>query len=232
MDIAAERQALAKTLKREPTDEELVNYLNHPGDALKTIEFVEKFGDPNLVPLDVWFEGLEKDETVHFNDASGKPHKMRVLNISEPDDAGMCVVRYSFDSEVFSHQVKVQEGQTADAGGLEMADPSNPMHVAAPSNGDLWIMHASPGEIVSKGEELFNISIMKQEKAVYAPEDGVVKRVLKSANFQEDKKMLPVVEGELLVELGPVPRRCPSCEEPVAGKDFRYCPHCGAGVES
>ncbi len=157
---------------------------------------------------------------------------MRILDISDPDEAGMSVVRYSFDSEIFSHQIKVHEGQAAETGGLQMADPKNPMHVAAPSNGDLWVMHASPGEVVAKGEELFNISIMKQEKAVYAPQAGIVKRVLKAANFQEDKKMVPVMEGELLVELGPVPRRCAACEEPLVSPDFKHCPSCGEPVKN
>lgn len=36
-----------KLLKRDPTDEEFVMYLNHPADAIKTIEFQKKFGNPN-----------------------------------------------------------------------------------------------------------------------------------------------------------------------------------------
>lgn len=57
------------------------------------------------------------------------------------------------------------------------ADPANKHHVAAPSNGDLWVMYVHPGDVVKAGEELFNVSIMKQEKAVLAPIDGMVKRV-------------------------------------------------------
>jgi pyruvate carboxylase len=39
MDIQAEEHALTARLGRKPTPEEFVLYLNHPGDALKTIEF-------------------------------------------------------------------------------------------------------------------------------------------------------------------------------------------------
>jgi hypothetical protein len=38
-DFDAERLDLVRQIEREPTDEELVMYLNHPGDALKTINF-------------------------------------------------------------------------------------------------------------------------------------------------------------------------------------------------
>merc|ERR1711941_229609 len=110
-----------------------------------------------------------------------------------------------------SHQVKVAEPDTGSKDVLELADPGNPFHIGSPSNGDLWVTHVRPGDTVKVGEELFNISIMKQEKSVLSPVDGVVRRVIKSANYTEDKKMIPVVEGELLVELGATAGVCPTC---------------------
>lgn len=231
LDLAAERKGLCERLGRDPTEEEFVMYLNHPADAYKTIEFVEKFGNSSFLPLDVWFEGLERGEPLLFQGGSGKPHMMRILDIGEPDENGLILVRYVLDSELFSHQVKVREASGVEKKAVEMADPHNPGHVGSPSNGDLWVMHAKPGQLVRKGEEIFNISIMKQEKAVTAPIDGMVLRVLKFANFQENKKMVPVREGELLVELGPVPRQCASCEAPVVSDEYKYCPGCGGKLE-
>ncbi|MFO7598132.1 MAG: zinc ribbon domain-containing protein, partial [Desulfocurvibacter africanus] len=83
---------------------------------------------------------------------------------------------------------------------------------------------------VKAGEELFNVSVMKQEKAIFAPVDGMVKRVLKDADFQQSKKMVPVKEGELLVELGPVPRSCPNCKEPLTRDEYNFCPYCGQDI--
>ncbi|MDQ7031372.1 MAG: pyruvate carboxylase [Desulfonauticus sp.] len=227
IDIEAERKKLKELIGREPTKEELVNYLNHPGDALKTIKFIQKFGDPNNLPLDVWFEGLEVGEELHFEDSNHKPHTMVILDISSPDKRGNSVVRYSLDSEFFTYQVKVQEAVEGEEGDLEMADPNNPYHVASPCNGDLWVMHVRPGDVVRKGEELFNISVMKQEKAVFCPIDAMVKRVLKFANYQEDKKMVPVKEGELIVELMPIKQSCPTCREVLSIDNAKFCPHCG-----
>ena len=59
--------------------------------------------------MDVWFEGLEKGEVLNFQGNCKKPHRMRILDISEPDENGMAVVRYVLDSEIMSHQVKVAE---------------------------------------------------------------------------------------------------------------------------
>jgi pyruvate carboxylase len=202
-------------------------YLNHPGDAITTIDFCEKFGNINNLPVDVWFEGLEKGEILEFQGNCKKPHLMRILDISEPDENGMAVVRYVLDSEIMSHQVKVAEPEVGGKDATELADPSNPFHVGSPSNGDLWVTHVRPGDRVKAGEELFNISIMKQEKSVLAPVAGMVRRVIKSANYTEDKKMIPVVEGELLVELGPEAGTCPTCKVDVPVEDCNFCPNCG-----
>ncbi|SKA93846.1 pyruvate carboxylase [Paucidesulfovibrio gracilis DSM 16080] len=228
VDLVAERAALDEALGREPSDEEFVMYLNHPGDALKTIEQKSKYGNPNNLPLHVWFEGVEKGEEVYFIGNSGKPHKFKLMDLPDPDDEGVCDVRYIYDSENLSHQVKVQEASKSGPGAVEMADPDDIMQVASPSTGDLWVMHVRPGDLVKKGEEIFNISIMKQEKAVLAPVEGIVRRVLKTANFEEDKKMVPVKGGELLVELGPSPRSCEKCGETIALEECKFCPNCGA----
>ena len=180
----------------------------------------------------MWFEGLEPGQELLFEDSSGKPHAFTLLDISPPDHRGFCVVRYVLDSEILSHQVKVAEasGEKA-AQESEMADPANPYHVAAPCNGDLWVMHVSPGDFVKPGQEVFNISVMKQEKSVSAPVEGMVRRVLKNADYFEDRKMVPVKEGELLVELMPIRKVCPGCKQPLAAEDYHFCPYCGYGME-
>jgi len=226
-DFEGEKAALTKQLGRKPTDEEFVLYLNHPGDALKTMEFRKKFGDPNRLPLDVWFEGLEPGEELLFSDSLGKPHHLSILDISRPDTSGISTVRYALDSEILSYQIQVSAPQGGAAPKVEMADPNNPYHVGAPVSGDMWVMQVSPNDFVKAGEELFNISVMKQEKSVAAPMDAIVKRVLKSADYANDRKMTPVKEGELLVELAPVTRDCPNCHQPVSEDNYKYCPHCG-----
>ncbi|MCF8028039.1 MAG: pyruvate carboxylase [Desulfobacteraceae bacterium] len=231
IDIQAETLALRNRIKRTPSREELILYLNHPGDALKTFEFQKKYADPNILPIDVWFEGLEPRQDLEFADSQGKPHKMVILDISKPRRSGISIVRYLLDSEIITFEVQVQVPEGKAAGEAEMADTENPYQVASPSSGDLWVVYAQPGEVVKKGEELFNLSIMKQEKAVLAPDDGIVRRVLKTANYTEDKKMVPVGEGELIVELAPVPDFCRSCNAPVTSGDYQFCPYCGSAVE-
>jgi pyruvate carboxylase len=234
IDLVSEEKSYIEHMKRKPTDEEFVMYLNHPADALKTVQFRNEFGNPNQVPLDVWFEGLELGRELQFVDSNKKPHTMTILHKTSPDKSGKSVVRYVLDSEILSYDVQVALPQEEEGIGYEKADKNNTNHVAAPSNGDLWVMYVHPGDLVKKGEELFNISIMKQEKAVLAPADGMVVRVLKTADFKENKVMVPVKEGELLVELGPVPRRCPNeaCQRPLTIEGGGFCPFCGVKLEA
>ncbi|HJA79333.1 MAG TPA: pyruvate carboxylase [Candidatus Desulfovibrio intestinavium] len=232
VNLAVEHKACADLIKRQPTEEEFVMYLNHPGDALKTMQFRAKYGDPNNLPLHVWFEGLKPGQDLNFNDTSGKPHHLALLSIARPNEAGVSICRYVLDSEIMSCEVQVSDRAGQAKRGLTMADPNNKYHVAAPSNGDLWVMYVHPGDIVKEGEELFNVSIMKQEKAVLAPADAMVKRVLKTADFKENKQMVSVREGELIVELGPVPRTCrnEACGQPIPMDNISFCPYCGSPV--
>ncbi|MDD6181027.1 MAG: pyruvate carboxylase [Desulfovibrionaceae bacterium] len=233
VNLWAEESAFVDIMRRKPTDEEFVLYLNHPGDALKTIQFKAKYGDPNNLPLHVWFEGLKVGQDLHFTESHGKPHHMSLLHISRPNKAGMAECRYILDSEIMTCEVRVAEPAAQTGKGTVMADPANQYHVAAPSNGDLWVMYVHPGDLVKQGEELFNISIMKQEKAVLAPCDGVVQRVLKTADYKESKQMVSVHEGELIVELGPVPRMCSNeaCGHPILMDDIDFCPYCGERLQ-
>jgi pyruvate carboxylase len=157
---------------------------------------------------------------------------MTIFRVSPITDHGTVNVRYSFDSQVMMHEVKVAESRINQAD-TAMAEVGNQYHVAAPSNGDLWVVHVKPGDIVKAGEELFNISIMKQEKAVLSPIDGIVKRVLKTADYQTTRKMTPVREGELIVELGPCPTVCtnPDCGKPLPSAAMNFCPWCGSPIE-
>ena len=230
VDMDVEKKELEKQIGRIPTKEETIMYLNHPGDALKTIRFRNEFGNPNRVPLDVWFEGLVPGRELQFRGTDGKPHSMKILGLEPPDEKGMSVVRYTLNGEVFTHTVKVAAATGHESDAVPMADPGNPCHAGSPSNGDLWIMYVKPGDTVKKGEELFNITIMKQEKSVVSAVDGIVLRVMKTADYKFDKKMVPVKSGELLVELGPLPRQCPGCGEPFLNIDFKFCPNCGEKV--
>lgn len=229
VDIASVQQDLTQHIGRTPTEEELVNYLNHPGDALKLISALEEFGHPNRIPDDIWFEGLALNVAREFQTSDGKFHTIKAIYISrDVNTVGQRIIRYELDQEVFEKRVAVEEPRDL-SGALEMADPRNPYHIAAPFDADLWIVHKQVGDTVEVGEELLNLSLMKMETAVTSPVAGVVHRVLVTANYKIDRKMVSVTKGQLLLELVPSSMTCPSCEAHL-DPGHKFCPRCGAPV--
>ncbi|MDR1577188.1 MAG: pyruvate carboxylase [Deltaproteobacteria bacterium] len=231
-DMEAERNGLKELIHREPTEEEFVMYLNQPADALKTIRFRQDFGDPNNLPLDVWFEGLRTDESATFADSQGKPHQITILSVQEKDAKGQAATQFLLDSEIMTHAAQVGTPTPSLEREELIATGSNSFLITAPVNGDLWVMYVQEGDLVAEGQELFNISIMKQEKGVRSKVAGVVKKIHRTADFQHTKQMVPVRAGELIVELGPLPLSCPQCQERLPLEGLKFCPHCGQPLKS
>ncbi len=226
-DLDGAREELAQLIGREPQEEEFVNYLNHPGDAVKLIKSRERFGCPNCMPDDIWFEGLEVGQSREFRTVDGKYHTIEALFVDpETDETGCRLVRYELDDEVMEAHIKVTEARDT-AGDIEMADPNNPYHIGAPFDADLWVVHKKAGDMVEEGEEILNLSLMKMETAIPSPVSGTVTRVLVHANYQVDRKMVPVKKGQLLLELAPASAHCRACNAPM-DEAFQFCPQCGA----
>ncbi|MBE9581729.1 MAG: pyruvate carboxylase, partial [Proteobacteria bacterium] len=182
VDMKEVEAELAGHIQRMPTENEMVNYLNHPGDALKLIQNLEKYGDPNALSDDIWFEGLQTGHEREFLTSDGKVHSIKILRIGEVDPHGRKRVRYKLDYEVFVEDIKVEE-EGVTGPGLAMADTKNPYHIAAPFDSDLWLVHKREGDPVKAGEEVLNLSLMKTEYAVTSPVDGVVRRVVIFADY-------------------------------------------------
>lgn len=230
VDMNAAEAELAGHIGRNPTENEIVNYLNHPGDALKLIKNLEKYGDPNVLPDDIWFEGLQPGVEREFVTSDGKVHRIKIVHVSKVGPRGTIRVRYKLDYEIFVEDIKVAE--PAEAGPRrKMADGKNPYHIAAPFDADLWVVHKKEGDTVKAGEEVLNLTIMKTESAVTSPVDGVVKRVVVFADYKTDKKMVSVKKGQLLMELAPPREQCGSCDAEIE-EDYKFCPNCGHDVGS
>ncbi|MDR2459671.1 MAG: pyruvate carboxylase [Deltaproteobacteria bacterium] len=233
-NLDLERADLKEFLRREPTQEEFVMYLNQPADALKTMKFRQQYGNPNNLPLDVWFEGLVPNQPVSFTDTNGKPHQINILSIQERNNKNI-TVSYFLDSEIMTHLTQLggapPSWATEAQQGAQEAQKGNPYHVPAPMNGDLWVMYVKEGDLVQEGQELFNISIMKQEKAVRSKVAGLVKKIHKTADFENTKQMVPVRAGELIVELGPIPESCSRCGHFLPmDQNISFCPYCGGDI--
>ena len=219
-------------LGRKVNEDELLLYLNHPSDTVALLGFQDQFGDGNCLPLSVWLEGLAVGEEFSFSDSNGKLHHLSLVEFGSVDQNGVVQVSFQLNHEFMRYQIQLEPSRVVGDEGRLQADPTNPNHVAALSNGDLWVVHVREGDIVKKGEELCNISIMKQEKGIFAARDAVVKKVYIQADFQNEGTMASVQEGDLILELDDVSRRCPGCEKllPTNLNGARFCAYCGSDL--
>ncbi|MEM9424386.1 MAG: pyruvate carboxylase, partial [Spirochaetota bacterium] len=159
-----ERVRLESELGRKVCEDELLLYLNHPMDTITLLKFQDQFGDPNCLPFAVWFEGLVPGESLAFHDSKGKLQHLSLVELGAPNEDGVALVSFQLNHEMMRYEVQVQPSRNIGTEGRQQANPDNPYHIGATSNGDLWVVHVSEGEVVKKGQELCNISIMKQEK--------------------------------------------------------------------
>lgn len=87
-DLSAKRNELTGRLGRPASDEELSLYLQFPRDALKCLQFWEKYGKTWLLPPDVWFRrgGFEDGQRITFADEDGKTHHIDVVSTHRKGD--------------------------------------------------------------------------------------------------------------------------------------------------
>ncbi len=80
VDLALERYNLAEIINIEPTDEQLVLYLQHPNDAVDFFKFEEKYGKVYVLPPSIFFRkgGFDIGEKLAFRDHEGKEHMIEV----------------------------------------------------------------------------------------------------------------------------------------------------------
>jgi pyruvate carboxylase len=194
-DIEKLRGELSENIGRKPTEEEFILYLMHPKDALKMIEFREKYGEaPIVLPTGVWRQGLKNPgDKVDF-ELWGKPYSIELVSVgSEHEGVVHVVVRVNNKTRVYS--VETPRAKKAE---IKMAKGVN--EIGAPINGNIWRIGnpergaLKAGDIVHKGEEIANLEAMKMENVIVAPFDAQISEVCVKLNSF-------VVEGQLLFVL-------------------------------
>ena len=110
------------------------------------------------------------------------------MHIGHVSKNGTRRTRYKLDHEVFVQEIQVEKG-AIEKRGVEMADEDNPYHIGAPFDADLWLVHKKVSDNVEAGEEILNLALMKVEYGVTSPVEGVVKRVLVFADYNQQEGM-------------------------------------------
>ncbi len=180
MDLAHERYALAELLGVEPTDEQLVLYLQYPNDAVEFFKFSEKYGQVYVLSPSIFFRqgGYAVGEKITFRDHHGKEHMIEVGH-SPVNDSGETSVYFNVDHHpsIFNFQAKAAPGTQGAAAILskeEILDLAKAGDVRSPFSGTIVEITVAEGQEVLVGDRVAIMEAMKMQTPILAEMGGIV----------------------------------------------------------
>ncbi len=202
MDIEKEREKLTERIGREPTDQQLVTYLQHPNDAVDFFKFEEKFGMVYVLPPSILLRqgGFKLGENLKFKDHDGKDHIIEIGPQQKSDD-GETNIYLNVDHHqrvyYFQEEAKDQAG-TAKVPQLskkEIADLAKTGDIRAPFAGNVCEITVEEGQEVNPGDRVVILEAMKMQTPVICEIEGAVVEI-----FVELGKA--VQPGDKLIKIG------------------------------
>jgi pyruvate carboxylase len=204
IDLAHERYALAELIGVEPTDEQLILYLQHPNDAVEFFKFTEKFGQVYVLPPAIFFRtgGFEVGKKLAFRDHHGKEHMIEVGH-SPTTDAGETTVYLSVDHHpsLFNFKAKAQTGKDGEPPALskeEILDLAKMGDVRSPFSGKIVEISVAEGQEVLEGDRVAIMEAMKMQTPILSEMAGIVTLISakKGDSLKPGSKILKIDKNE------------------------------------
>ena len=204
MDLALERYALAEQLGAEPTDEQLVLYLQHPNDAVDFFKFAEKYGQVYVLPPSMFYKKGRFDigEKLAFRDHHGKEHMIEI-GPSPINDTGETSVYLIVDhhQSIFNFKAKPIVGQLGEAPILskeEILDLAMAGDVRSPFSGKIVEISVEEGQEVLTGDRVAIMEAMKMQTPILCEVDGIVTGIFakKGDSLKPGGKILKIDKDE------------------------------------
>ena len=183
MDLDHERQALADKIGHEPTEQELVLYLQHPNDAVEFFKFEEKFGQVYVLPPSIFLRqgGFDLGENLTFTDHNGKAHLIEIGPSTLNEDGETNVyLNVDHHQRMFVFEPEQAEGSAAKATVLSKEE----IHVLAKAGdirasfaGNVCEILVKEGQEVSVGERVAVMEAMKMQTPVTSEINGIVTNI-------------------------------------------------------
>lgn len=180
MDLAIERYDLAEIIGGEPTDQQLVLYLQHPNDAIEFFKFEEKYGKVYVLPPSIFYRmgGFEVGEKLAFRDSDGKEHMIEV-GPSPVNDTGETSVYLTVDHHQSTFSFKpektvVGEGDAQLLDKEEILDLAKAGDVRSPFTGKIVEISVEEGQEVLVGDRVAIMEAMKMQTPILCEMDGIV----------------------------------------------------------
>jgi len=182
VDIDAERAALAAKIGVEPSEQQLVLYLQHPNDAVDFFKFEEEFGKSYVLPPAIFFRqgGFSLGERLTFKDHAGKEHVIEIGPVQKTELGETNVyLNVDHDQRLYLFEPEVQKGgqATVKLSKEEIAELSGQGDVRAPFAGTICAVSVEIGDEVAVGDQLAVIEAMKMQTPIISEVAGIINAV-------------------------------------------------------
>lgn len=179
IDIEKERGTLQDQIGREPTDQQLVTYLQHPKDAVDFFKFEDKFGKVYTLPPSIFFKrgGFKIGEEFTFQDHNGKEHYLEI-GPTHKDENGDSLVYINVNHHQRTYLMQAEETVARERVQVlskeEIEALSKSGDVRAPFSANVCEVCVEEGSEVQAGDKLIVLEAMKMQTAITAELQGVV----------------------------------------------------------
>ncbi len=184
IDLDQERASLTKRLETEPTEQQLVLYLQHPNDAVEFFKFEEEFGHVYVLPPSIFLRrgGYQVGETLHFKDHYGKEHIIEIGPKQLDKNEGKWNIYLNVDHQqrIYSFQEETSGATAAKAPEIsskEIAELAQTGDMRSPFAANVCDIKVEEGQQVKAGDTLLIMEAMKMQTPVNSEVDGTVDEI-------------------------------------------------------
>ena len=193
-DFEKEKNNLEKILNLNITNKMLISYLMYPKVFLDFVEFQKIYGDPSILPTELFFYGPKTDQEYSLPIEKGKSLIVRYLAKGEINQKGNCPIFFEVNGqprtiEIFDKKFSSTIIKKA------KADKDNINHVGSPLPGQVSQVFVENESKVLKGDKLLVIEAMKMETTVNAEKSGIIKNLdaVVGSNVESNDLLLEII---------------------------------------
>ncbi|KWR89874.1 pyruvate carboxylase [Cupriavidus sp. IDO] len=198
VDLDAARAAGEAACEQALDDRQLASYLMYPKQASDYHAHVRVYSDTSVLPTPAFLYGPQPQEEVAIDIAAGKTLLVSLQGTHPDAEEGVIKVQFELNGQ--SRTTLVEQRSTTHASvarsSRPVAEPGNPLHIAAPMPGSIVTVAVQPGQRVAAGTTLMALEAMKMETHIAAERDCEIAAVHVK---QGDR----VAAKDLLIELKP-----------------------------
>jgi pyruvate carboxylase len=179
-DFNAAREAVAKVKQGEPTNRDVVSWLQFPNVVEGYYRHHQEYDHLTDMPSSVFFHGMGAGQTTMFDIEDGKTLVIKYIGVGDANEDG--TRNFQFELNGMRREIPVADPSlVSTVKQVIMAEPENKSHVAASIPGMISKLNIKSGDTVKESDVLAVVEAMKMEINIVARMDGVIDKVLLEA---------------------------------------------------